>query len=204
MFVPEKFDLMTELMGVNVIPRLKKCGKGVMIYPLAKVVNPHLVEIGDHSRLVDYVFIHPGLGVTIGRYTDIQQFTSIWAGGETHIGSYVNVGPGTTFLSGKVLYQKGGFMTSVVPVEFQGFDYSTIMLDDHVYIGANCTIMLDVHIGQGAVVGANSFVNKDLEAWGVYAGSPARKIGERPRDVLELEKKFLQWESQQGQRSGAD
>ena len=49
-----------------------------------------------------------------------------------------------------------------------------------VYIGARCIIM-PVKIGEGCVIGAGSFVNKDCEPWGIYVGSPARRIGERPR-----------------------
>jgi acetyltransferase-like isoleucine patch superfamily enzyme len=49
-----------------------------------------------------------------------------------------------------------------------------------VYIGAKSVIM-PVTIGEGAVIGAGSFVNKDLDPWGIYVGSPAKKIGERPK-----------------------
>jgi galactoside O-acetyltransferase len=42
-------------------------------------------------------------------------------------------------------------------------------------------ILSGVIIGDGAVIGAGSFVNKDCEAYGIYVGSPARKIGERER-----------------------
>ena len=183
-------------MGVNVKPHLKKCGVGVIIHPLAKIIHPHLVEIGDHSRLCDHVYMHSVVGVTVGRYTDIQMFTSIWASGETRLGSFNNIGPGVTFLSGKVNLEECGFMSSVVPPEFQVFHPGLIVTEDHVYIGANCTLMQNITIGEGVVVGANSFVNKDLEPWGVYVGCPARKIAERPKDVIELEKKLDEWEKE--------
>ncbi len=35
--------------------------------------------------------------------------------------------------------------------------------------------------GEGCVIGAGSFVNKDCEPWGIYVGSPARKIATRPK-----------------------
>jgi galactoside O-acetyltransferase len=55
-----------------------------------------------------------------------------------------------------------------------------LVVGDDVYIGAKSVIM-PVTIGEGAVIGACSFVNKDVEPWGIYVGSPAKKIGERPR-----------------------
>ena len=46
--------------------------------------------------------------------------------------------------------------------------------EDDVYIGARSVIM-PVTIGEGAVIGAGSFVNKDCEPYGIYVGSPAKK-----------------------------
>jgi galactoside O-acetyltransferase len=59
--------------------------------------------------------------------------------------------------------------------------YGRLCIGDDVYVGANCTLMPDITIGEGAVIGAGSFVNRNIEPWSVNAGSPARKIGERPR-----------------------
>ena len=51
-----------------------------------------------------------------------------------------------------------------------------ITIGDSVWIGANVTITMGVHIGNGAVIGANSVVVHDVEAHAVYAGVPAKKI----------------------------
>ena len=48
-------------------------------------------------------------------------------------------------------------------------------------VGAATGAIVSKKKGEGAVIGAGSFVNKDCEPWGIYVGSPARKIGERPR-----------------------
>ena len=53
----------------------------------------------------------------------------------------------------------------------------------------------DVTIGECVVVGALSMVNKDLEPYGIYVGSPAKKIGTRdeinPKIVEELKQKGI-------------
>jgi galactoside O-acetyltransferase len=59
--------------------------------------------------------------------------------------------------------------------------WGKLVIESDAYIGVNCTIMPDVIIGEGAVVGGGSFVNKNLDPWSIYVGSPAKKIGERPR-----------------------
>ena len=47
------------------------------------------------------------------------------------------------------------------------------------------------NIGEGAIVGALSFVNKSLDPWMIYAGAPARSIRSRSRDLVGLETEYL-------------
>ena len=51
-----------------------------------------------------------------------------------------------------------------------------IRIDDNVFVGANSTILADVHIGSNVIIGACTLVTKDLESGFVYAGVPAKKI----------------------------
>lgn len=51
-----------------------------------------------------------------------------------------------------------------------------IVIEDKVWIGFDVTILKGVHIGEGAVIGAKSVVTKDIPAWSVVAGNPARII----------------------------
>lgn len=51
-----------------------------------------------------------------------------------------------------------------------------ILIDDRVWCGANVTITKGVHIGAGAVIGANAVVVTDVEAHSIVAGVPAKKI----------------------------
>lgn len=53
-----------------------------------------------------------------------------------------------------------------------------IEIGKNTFIGSGSTILYDVKIGENVIVGANSFVNHDLPSNGIYAGVPARKIGD--------------------------
>lgn len=55
----------------------------------------------------------------------------------------------------------------------QEYGKETIIGDD-VWLGAGCIIKQGIKIGRGAVVGANSFVNKDVEPYSVVFGTPAK------------------------------
>jgi galactoside O-acetyltransferase len=88
-----------ELMGENVKARLKKCGEGVRLYPLAKLAKPEVIELDDFCRIRDFVFFWGGNGIRIGKYTDMQPHVVVWGGGSLEIGDRVSVGPGTVLLT---------------------------------------------------------------------------------------------------------
>lgn len=64
-------------------------------------------------------------------------------------------------------------------------------IEDNVFVGANSTILADVHIGSNVIVGAGSLVNKDLEGGFVYAGVPAKKIGTFEEFVMKRKNRQL-------------
>ncbi len=56
---------------------------------------------------------------------------------------------------------------------------SPIIIGNDVWIASHVTILQGVTIGDGAVIAANSLVNKDVPPYTIVGGSPAKKIGER-------------------------
>jgi acetyltransferase-like isoleucine patch superfamily enzyme len=54
-----------------------------------------------------------------------------------------------------------------------------IIIGDDVWLGSNVTVLKGVRIGDGAVVGANSLVNADVEPYTIVGGVPAKVIGKR-------------------------
>ena len=68
---------------------------------------------------------------------------------------------------------------------------ASAVIGNRTKIGAGSVVLPDVTIKQGSSVGALSLVNKDVNPWGIYLGIPAKKIKNRHKDILRLEKKFL-------------
>ena len=73
---------------------------------------------------------------------------------------------------------------SAIPAEFRETHRGTIILEPHAILGTNVVVLPDVTVGEGATVGAGSVVTRSLEPWGVYVGSPARRIKTRPREIV--------------------
>ena len=58
-----------------------------------------------------------------------------------------------------------------------------VVIGDRAWIGYRAIILPGIKIGEGAVVGAGAVVTKDVDAFAIVAGNPARKVGERNRDL---------------------
>jgi acetyltransferase-like isoleucine patch superfamily enzyme len=53
------------------------------------------------------------------------------------------------------------------------------VIEDYAFLGRRSTVLQGCRIGRGAVLGAGSVLTKSIPAFEVWAGNPARKIGER-------------------------
>lgn len=176
-----------DMMGDNIRKDLQYCGKDVVLYPLAKMIRACNAKIDDYTRILDNAFIDAGKSLEIGKHSMITWFVLIEGGANTKIGDRVFIGPGTKILTST--YSIDGFYSAeFVPDECHEISYGDITIKNDAYIGAECVVMPGVTIGEGAVAGANCLVNKDLEPWGIYVGSPCRKIGERKRPSEEMTK----------------
>ncbi|MGZ3996485.1 MAG: acyltransferase [Flavisolibacter sp.] len=173
-----------EFMGNNVRDKLKYCGKDVRIYPLAKICKAEVVELYDNCQIFDLAWIYGGGFVKIGKYATITWHALIEGAGETIIGDRAFIGPGTKIITSA--NEHNGFrMVDHLPAGQAKLIKGRTTIGDDVSIGACCVVLPKVTIGEGAVVGANSLVTKDLDPWGIYVGSPCKKIGERQKPSFE-------------------
>ena len=128
------------------------------------------MDIGAGSLpVIDRIHVPPGSGLlaTVGRFCEINETARILAGGEHDHDRPVN----NTF-SGFPMFRPG--------MPLQGVKHSPpVSIGNGVIISAGAIVLAGVEIGNGAVVGAGAVVTKPLEALGIYAGVPARKLRQR-------------------------
>ena len=58
-----------------------------------------------------------------------------------------------------------------------------VEIGEHAWICSDSTILPGIHVGEGAVLGSRACATKDLEDFGIYVGIPAKKHGERNKDL---------------------
>lgn len=180
-----------EFMGDNIRDSLKFCGNGVRLYPMCKMIHANHAILDDEVKIFDHVYIDAGAELVIGKYSIITWYTLIEGGAKAYIGDRVFIGPGSKILTGTYKID-GIFSIEFMPEGCNEIEYGNVVIENDAYIGANSVIMPGITIHEGAVVGSNCFVNKDLEPWGIYVGSPCKKVGERKKPTEEMKKKVLE------------
>lgn len=126
-------------------------------------VNLHVssyADFGTRFHNARNIFIASGVG--IGHYN------RFWCFGKIYIGRFCQTALGVTMVAGS------HDISSMEPTA-----NADIIIEDFVWLGANCTIVGPSKIGKGAIIGAGSLVIGDIEPMGIYAGIPAKLIRKR-------------------------
>ncbi|RBL93803.1 glycosyltransferase [Chitinophaga flava] len=114
-----------------------------------------------------------GTNITIAENTTINRKCFLDGRGQLSIGNKVSISPEVQIITGDHDYNSPSF----------AFRSQDVRIDDYVWVGTRAMILPGVHIGEGAVVCAGAVVTKDVEAFAVVAGIPAKKIKERSRNL---------------------
>jgi putative colanic acid biosynthesis acetyltransferase WcaF len=121
-------------------------GKGVYIKPGVRVKFPWYLEVGEHSWLGEDIWIDNLAKVVIGPHCCVSQ------------GAYFCTGNHDWSTPNMKLFRK------------------PIMCERGSWVGARALICPGITLHAGAIVSAGSVVNKDVPAFEVHAGNPARRV----------------------------
>ncbi|MCI8589542.1 MAG: Vat family streptogramin A O-acetyltransferase [Clostridiales bacterium] len=120
------------------------------------------------------------------------------------IGKFCQIASGIEFIMNGANHRMNSVTTYPFNIMENGWEKATPALSDlpfkgdtivenDVWIGQNVTIMPGVHIGNGAIIGANSVVAKDIPAYHIAAGNPCHIIRKRFSEELIAYLEKLQW-----------
>jgi acetyltransferase-like isoleucine patch superfamily enzyme len=145
------------------------------------IIDTPILEIGDGTKINEQVFVgglqFPDSTLIIGRNCQIMQMTfinpakSIRIGDDTGIGGHCLLFGHTSWLS-----------------KFEGYpvDFQSIEIGNSVSVAWRVFILPGSRIGDGAVIGANSLVNRTVPPRCLAVGFPARVVSKAPDFPIEL------------------
>jgi putative colanic acid biosynthesis acetyltransferase WcaF len=128
-----------------------KLGVGCHIYPRAVIWAPWNLVCGDAVAIADGAIVYNPSEIELGSFAIVSQ--QAYLCGATHD---LRV-PGFPLIS------------------------DSIRVGERAWICARATVQMGVQVGNGAVLGLGGVATRDLDPWMIYAGVPAKKIGERPQ-----------------------
>lgn len=93
-------------------------------------------------------------------------------------GSNIELGPGVSIIS-------SNHKTNNLREHIKG---KPITIGNHVWVGANSTILPEITIGNNVIIGANSLVNKDIPSNSIAVGNPCKVVKKKKNDIEDLSK----------------
>lgn len=171
---------------VNPIPNIES-----LIYIKPTIKNPNII-VGDFTYFGDVDFE--------SHVTHHYDFN----GDKLIIGKFCQIASGVNFIMNGVNHQMNSVSTYPFYI-FEGWEQETpplskmplkgdTVVGNDVWIGQNATILPGVHIGDGAIIGLNSVVTKDIEPYTIVAGNPAKVIRKRfDNELIELMLELKWW-----------
>jgi len=169
----------------------KRLGSGVRLSDRASIYNAANIELGDGCRVDDFCVLSAGDGgISIGRHVHVAVYCSLMGAGRIELQDFANLSSRVAVYSSNDDYS-GEFMTNpAVPAAYTRVTSAPVVVGRHVIVGAGSIVLPGVTLREGSGVGALSLVKRDCEAFGMYAGVPAVRIGSRGKGMLEKERAF--------------
>lgn len=154
---------------------LTKAGSGIVIKHNAEfsLTDGAILEVGDGCTIQDYAFFQltkPHPKVFIGNNTVIGRHCMITAKNLIRLGDNVLMGAYVQIIDVNHGIKKGQIIRN------QSAEIGEVVIGNDVWIGAGAKVLMNSHIGEGAVIGANAVVTGDIPPNAIAVGIPARVI----------------------------
>jgi acetyltransferase-like isoleucine patch superfamily enzyme len=167
-------------------------GDNVQISDRASFYGAERISLGSNTRIDDFCVLSAGSGgISIGQHVHIAVYSSLIGAGKITLSNFCNISSRVSIYTSSDDHSGAKMTNPTVPSAFTDVKHADVFLGKHVLVFGGSVILPGVTLEDGVVIGALSLIKKDCLAYGIYAGNPARRINERKRDLLELERQLL-------------
>lgn len=174
-------------------------GQHTFVSPRGKlsIARGGRIECGDHTRLLTgfHLEAYEGATIVIGSRVHCCERLQIVAlpGSRVEIADdcwlnhdiailareEVKIGNGCLFGPHCYMSDHNHGIARQAPIRSQGYDVAPIAIGPDCWLGIGATVLKGTNIGEGAVIAARAVVNKEVPAFEIWGGLPARRIGVR-------------------------
>jgi len=174
--------LASPFMKIVLIINSVKFGKGIKVFGLPRIENKGSISLGNNMRLISAKCGYNSGNIAGGVFMRTSKSGNIVIGDEVYLNGTSIISEESISLGSRIMI---GANTVIMDTNSHNVPYKNrlrrwdnirrkaVVIEDDVWIGANCFIMKGVRIGKGSVIGAGSVVNNEVKPFCIYAGNPA-------------------------------
>lgn len=163
---------------------LHSVGENFRVHKKIVIKNGNYITIGDNFVAMDgcrieawdeYAGVHFQPAIHIGNNVSMNMECHIGAINKITIGNNVLMGSRvfvTDHSHGNCSWEEA----EIAPNKRALFSKGEVSIEDNVWLGEGAVVLPNVHIGRGAIVGANAVVTKDVPEYCIVGGVPARVL----------------------------
>lgn len=176
-------------LGINFSDNFAGGLETVKISRKASIYGAQNITISSYVRIDDFCILSGN--IKIGHNVHIAAYTSLFAGDAgICIEDYAGISSRCALYAESDDYSGIALTNPTIPDKYKHIISGRIVLKKHSLIGTGCTVLPSVTIGEGTSVGSMSLITKSLDSWGIYLGIPCRRIKDRNKRILELQREF--------------
>lgn len=165
-------------------------GSNVKISRKTSIYGAENISIGSNTRIDDFSILSGR--IEIGNHVHISSYVALYGGEEgIFIDDFAGVASHSTIYSSSDDYSGVAMTNPTVPEEYKNVDNRPVHIGRHVLIGSTSVVLPGVTLHEGCAFGCFSFITRDTEPWGLYTGIPVKRIKDRKKDILTLEKQMF-------------
>jgi dTDP-4-amino-4,6-dideoxy-D-glucose acyltransferase len=169
----------------------KKLGQNVLISDRCSIYGARNISIGNNVRIDDFCILSAGSEIIIGDYIHIACYASMIGRGSIILEDFTSVAARCNILSSCDDFSGGALVNPMIAEKYLNVLHAPVVLKKHAVLGAGTVVLPGVTIHEGAAVGALSLIKKDVPAYQIWVGNPARYLKDRLQDLTTLERNFL-------------
>lgn len=167
----------------------KSLGENVLISDKASIYGAKNIEIGSNVRVDDFCIISAGeKGIKINNYVHIACYAHLIGSGGIIVEDYGQISGKVSIYSSTDDFSGNYLIGPTAPEGTTNVKHALVHIKKYVVLGCNTVVLPGITIGEGCAVGALSLVNRNLEPYKIYAGSPAKIIKNREKTMLKYVK----------------
>jgi dTDP-4-amino-4,6-dideoxy-D-glucose acyltransferase len=164
-------------------------GENVFISDKASFYNASRISLGSYVRIDDFSVLSAGSGgIELGDFVHIGCQSSLIGEAKIKMDFYSGLSSKVSIYSSNDDFSGVSLpgVKTIIPEDFRKLTIRPVTLQSYTIIGSNSVILPGVTVGEGAVVGALSFVRKDCKPWFTYSGNPLRRLRRRSQEMLKF------------------